>query len=205
MDKLRVGIVVGTIREGRFGESAARWLESIAAGRPDLATEIVDLRDYSLPLYGDPDLPVTGSALANVLSRWSAKMAELDGYVFVTAEYNHGPSGVLKNAIDYLGDEVKRKPAAFLGYGGVGGARAVEQLRLILVELHMTPIRDAVHIGGEAFWNRKQEAGGLSAHSHLTDSANAMLDDLTWWAETLRAGRSGSRTATEFALATSSS
>lgn len=190
MDPIKVGIVIGTLREGRFGERAARWLDELSGERPDIAAEIVDLRDYPLPLHGDPR--GADPAADDAPARFVAKMAEMDAYVFVVAEYNHGPTGTLKNATDYLGDEVRRKPAAFLGYGGVGGARAAEQLRLILVELEMAPTRTAVHIGGDAFRDLAYADGSFDAHPRLAEGARATLDQLTWWAATLRSGRAGS-------------
>lgn len=134
----KIGVIIGTLREGRFGELAARWILERRSGRDDLELELVDLRDYPLPLYGARD-----EAAQAVIERWRRKLAALDGYLFMTAEYNHGISSALKNALDHAYDEYRRKPAAFVGYGGVGGARAVEQLRLICVELGMAPTRNA--------------------------------------------------------------
>jgi NAD(P)H-dependent FMN reductase/transposase-like protein len=125
-----IGIVTTSTREHRFGEKAAQWIHRIAVQRNDLRFEIVDLRDYELPFFdGVSSLwaPVENPAAI----RWAKKMAELDGYLFVTAEYNHSVTGVFKNALDWAYREYNRKPAAHLGYGALGAGRAVEQLRLI--------------------------------------------------------------------------
>jgi NAD(P)H-dependent FMN reductase len=147
----RIGIILSTIREGRFGDKAAHWIFDRASTRSDLDFEIVDLRDYPLPLFEEAASPASVPPKNEVALRWGKKMAEFDGYLFVTAEYNHGVPGVLKNALDYAYPEFNKKPAAFVGYGGVGGARAVEQLRLICIELQMAPTRTAVHIGVEPY------------------------------------------------------
>ena len=116
-------------------------------------------------------------------------MAGFNGYLFVTAEYNHGVPGVLKNALDHAYPEFNRKPTAFVGYGGVGGARAVEQLRLVCIELQMAPTRTAVHIGMEPFLGVRREGEKLSDLDFLNKSAAVMLDELVWWTRTLKAGR----------------
>ena len=189
VERPKIGIVIGTTREGRFGDKPARWVLDLASGRGDLDFEIVDLRDYPLPLFDE----ATGPAMAppdNVTAlRFGEKMAGLDGYVFVTAEYNHGIPGVLKNALDHVYPECNRKPAAFVGYGGVGGARAVEQLRLVCIELQMAPTRNAVHIGQEPYLAVAQGGKKLSDFGYLAEAAEATLDELAWWARTLKAGR----------------
>ncbi|MGI8910474.1 MAG: NADPH-dependent FMN reductase [Rubrobacteraceae bacterium] len=187
MDKPKIGIIISTTREGRFGDKPARWILDIASRRDDLEVEIVDLRDYPLALYGE------ASSLSpspdDVVDRWSEKMAGLDGFLFVTAEYNHSIPAVLKNALDHAYPEFNKKPAAFAGYGGVGGARAVEQLRLICVELQMAPTRTAVHIGMEPLLSMRKEGKDLSDFDFLNKSAVATLDELAWWTHALRAGR----------------
>lgn len=186
----KIGVIIGTLREGRFGELAARWIVERGSGRGDLELELVDLRDYPLPLYGAPvAAPDEAAAQATVIERWRHKLAALDGYLFITAEYNHSISSALKNALDHAYEEYRRKPAAFVGYGGVGGARAVEQLRLICVELGMAPTRTAVHIGMEPYRAVANGERGLSEFEHLGRSATATLDELAWWAQTLKVGR----------------
>ena len=189
MEPLKIGIVLSTIREGRFGDIPARWIQEHGSRFPDLDIEIVDLRDYRMPLFGDPEDTDPREPHGDAVRRWARKMNEFDGYIFVTAEYNHSISGPLKNALDYLGQQLHRKPAAFIGYGGVGSARAVEQLRLILCEFRMVPIRDAVHIGMEQYFAVSQRERSLDDYDFLTERATAMLNDIAWWASALRAAR----------------
>jgi NAD(P)H-dependent FMN reductase len=139
--------------------------------------------------YSAENLTAGSRSVAEAVARWKAKMAELDGYLFVTAEYNHSIPGVLKNALDHAYSEYHRKPAAFVGYGGVGGARAVEQLRLICVELQIAPTRTAVHIGREPYRAVAQEGKALAEFDYLNHAADAMLEELSWWTYTLQAGR----------------
>jgi NAD(P)H-dependent FMN reductase len=121
--------------------------------------------------------------------RWGKKMAELDGYVFITAEYNHSMSGVLKNALDYAYSEYNRKPATFVGYGGVGGARAVEQLRLVFAELQIASLKHTVHINAPEYLGVVNEGKTFADFPYLEDAAVLMLGQLVWWAATLKAGR----------------
>jgi NAD(P)H-dependent FMN reductase len=196
---------MSSVREGRFCEQPAQWILEMASARPDMQFEIIDLRDYPLPLLGQPDKPtLDGASSADVAWRWQNKIQELDGYLFLTAEYNHSITGALKNALDYASSEFSKKPAAFIGYGGVGGARAVEQLRLICVELQTAPIRMAVHIGMEPYRAVVQEGKSLSDFDYLNDSASTMLDELSWWTHTLKTGRDTLQRATDVTSAVTS-
>ena len=187
--KPKIGVIIGTTRERRFGDKPARWILDAASRRADLNVEMVDLRDHPLPLFDEAAGPAMAPPENEVALRWGEKVAEFDGYVFVTAEYNHGIPGALKNALDHAYPEFNRKPAAFVGYGGVGGARAVEQLRLVCVELQMAPIRSAVHIGMEPLLGVLQGGKELADFGFLNESAEETIDDLTWWTRTLKAGR----------------
>src|SRR4051812_11516294 len=129
---VRIAIIVGSTRPGRNGEAVARWVHDIAARRKDAEFELVDIKSFDLPLLDEPVPPSMGKYTKPHTKAWAAKIDSFDGYVFVTAEYNHGPSGALKNAIDFLYREWNNKAAAFVSYGSAGGARAVEQLRLVL-------------------------------------------------------------------------
>ena len=195
MSKARLGIIIGTTREGRFGDKPAKWIQDIATGRPDLEVEIVDLRDYPLPFFNEPASPLWAAPKNEIARRWARKVAELDGFIFVTAEYNHGIPAVLKNALDYAYKEFNRKPAAYVGYGGVGGARAVEQLRMVNIELQMAPTRSAVHIGGADFMGMFLEGKTFADLPHLEPAAQAMLDELSWWVKALKAARAATATA----------
>jgi len=128
-----------------------------------------------------------------VALRWQKKVAEFDGYIFVTAEYNRGVPAVLKNALDYAYPEWIRKPAAYVGYGSVGAARSIEQLRLICVELQMAPTRSGVHIQGADFMDVWQKGKDIKELSYLEQGSKAMLDELHWWANALMLARAGSK------------
>jgi len=189
MAKPRIGILIGTTRPARFGDRPAQWLLDLAQERTDAEFEIVDLRDYPMPLFEAAASPRFVPVSDPVAIRFVEKLASLDGVVFITAEYNHAVAGALKNALDYVYDELARKPAAFLGYGAVGGARAVEHLRLICVELSMAPTKTAVHIAMEPFLGLIRDGKTFADYPYLADGAKAMLDELVWWTLTLRAGR----------------
>ena len=146
MTKPKIGIVIGSTRPNRFGDKPAEWIANIAKARGDLDVEIVDLRDYPMPFFDEARSPAWAPSKNEVAAEVAKKVAELDGFIFIAAEYNRGPTAVLKNALDYAYKEWNRKPVTFVGYGGVGGARAVEQLRLIAIEMQMAPTRTAVHI-----------------------------------------------------------
>lgn len=189
MTQPRIGIIIGSTREGRFGDKPAAWIHTLASQRSDLQFELIDLRDHPLPFF-DEALPLTWAPAKNSAAQaWAAKIASLDGFIVVTPEYNHGPSAVLKNALDYAYAGFNRKPVAFVGYGGVGAARAIEQLRLNAVELQMAPIRNAVHIGMVEFLGILQQGKSFDDFPHLAQAASGLLDDLAWWAATLKAAR----------------
>lgn len=184
-----IGIVIGSTREGRFGEKPAHWIHEIAKQRTDLAFELIDLRDHPLPFFNEPASPAWGPVKNEAAQRWAAKLATLDGLIVVTPEYNHGAPAVLKNALDYAYAEFGRKPIAFVGYGGVGAARAVEQLRLVATELQMAPVRSAVHIGMVEFLGVWQQGKSFEDFPHLAQAADGMSNDLGWWANALKAAR----------------
>lgn len=187
--KASIAIVISTTRPGRFGEVPTAWIADIASRRSDASFEIVDLRDYPMPHF-EERLPLVYAPVENpVARRWATKMASFDGYIFVTAEYNHSITGVLKNALDHLYSEVHRKPATFVGYGGAGGARAVEHLRNILAEMHVASLKHAVHIGMVEMIGMLREGKSMADYPHLADAAGPMLDDLVWWANALKAAR----------------
>ena len=184
----KIGIIMSTTRPGRFADVPTNWLFNIAKARDDADFEIVDLRDYPMPFF-EEKMPLHQAPPQNeVALRWGKKIASLDGYIFVTAEYNHGIPAVLKNAIDYLSSEIQRKPAAFLGYGGAGAARAVGQLQL---SLNAATLKRSVHIGMIEMMGMLHEGKSMADYPYLEDSARWMLDEIVWWTNTLREGRSG--------------
>ncbi|PTT84196.1 FMN reductase, partial [Pelomonas sp. HMWF004] len=172
--KPHIGIVIGSTREGRFGDKPAGWIHQLAAQRPDLAVELIDLRDHPLPFFNEPASPAWGPVQNEAARHWASKLATLDGLIVVTPEYNHGAPAVLKNAFDYAYKEFSRKPIAFVGYGGVGAARAVEQLRLVAVELQLAPLRNAVHIGMTEFLGVWQQGKRFEDYPHLGQAATAL-------------------------------
>src|SRR5882762_5871907 len=141
---LRIAIIIGSTRPGRNGEAVAKWVYEIAKRRSDAEFELVDIKDFHLPLLDEPLSPILGQYSKPHTRVWAAKIDSFDAYVFVTPEYNHGISGALKNAIDFLFAEWNNKAAGFVSYGSVSGVRAVEHLRLVLAEVQMATIRNQV-------------------------------------------------------------
>ncbi|CAN7431685.1 NAD(P)H-dependent oxidoreductase [Acidovorax sp. LjRoot118] len=184
-----IGIVIGSTREGRFADKPAQWFHGIASQRTDVSAELIDLRDYPMPFFDEALSPAWAPVKNEAAQRWAAKLATLDGLVVITAEYNHGPTAVLKNAFDYAYKEFARKPIGFVGYGGVGAARAVEQLRLVATELQMAPVRNAVHMGMVEFLGVWQQGKSFEDYPHLAQSAKGLLDDMAWWAKALKTAR----------------
>ena len=190
MFKPKIAIIISTTRATRFGEKPAKWIYEIAAARSDMSVELVDLRDYPMPFFDEPASNAWVPSKNEVARRWQKKVAEFDGYIFVTAEYNRGIPAALKNALDYAYPEWNRKPAAYVGYGSVGAARAIEQLRLISVELQMAPTRTGVHIQGADFMAVWQQGKDIKELSYLEKNSKDMLDELQWWASALMVARS---------------
>ena len=185
----RIGIIVGSTRQGRFGDRPANWIRDIARLRTDMSVGLIDLRDYPLPMFDEAASPAWRPPTDPVAQRWGARLATFDGLIVVTPEYNHGYAAVLKNALDHAYAEFVRKPIGFVGYGGVGAARAIEQLRLVSIELQMAPVRNAVHIGMVEYLGVMQQGKTFDDFPHLGQSATGLLDDIAWWARALRAAR----------------
>lgn len=183
---MKIAVIVGSTRPNRNGRAVADWVYDIARRRGDAEYELVDIADYGLPLLDEPVPPSQGKYSKEHTKRWSATIAAFDGYVFVTPEYNHGPSGALKNAIDFLYTEWNNKAAGFVSYGSAGGTRAVEQLRLIMAELQIADVR------AQAAFNLSTDFENYSVFKPAdgqAKSVGAMLDQLVAWAEAMRAVR----------------
>jgi len=189
MTKPKIGIIIGSTREGRFADHPAKWIEAQAKQHGAFEVEIVDLRDFPMPFFDEPASPAWVPSKNEVALRWQKKIDSLDGFIMTAAEYNHGPTAVLKNALDYAANEWNNKPVAFVGYGGVGGARAVEQLRLNAIELQMAPIRAGVHIQWAVYEPVAKGEKKLEEFGFLNDTAKGVLDQLAWWANALMAAR----------------
>jgi len=189
MAKAKIAVIISTTRAARFGDKPAKWITDIAKQRDDMSVELVDLRDYPMPFFDEAASNAWAPSKNEVAQRWQKKVAEFDGYIFVTAEYNRGISAVLKNAIDYAYPEWNKKPAAYVGYGSVGAARAIEQLRLINIELQMAPMRTGVHIQGADFMAVWQQGKDIAELTYLQQNAKDMLDQLVWWTNALKTAR----------------
>lgn len=193
MGNPNIAVIMSTTRAKRFADIPAGWICGLAKARGDMDTELIDLRDYPMPFFDEVASNAWVPSQNEVAREWQRKIAGFDGYIFITAEYNRGIPAVLKNALDYAYPEWNRKPAACLGYGSVGGARAVEQLRLICIELQMAPTRSGVHIQGPDFFAALQDGRPLADIPFIAENAAAMLDELHWWANALKAARTGAR------------
>jgi len=190
-----ISVIVGSTREGRFSEKPARWILDRLRERDGVEARLLDLRDFPMPFFDQaagparPHEPYPHEAVR----RWTAEIGASDGFVFVTPEYNFGPPAVLKNALDWVYPEWNRKPASFVSYGGVGGARGVQQLRETLIELQMVPIRWAVHIPVQVLFAHFQGGDVDKGLAELHAPAKAMIDELLWWTQALRAARQAPR------------
>ena len=186
---LNIKVIAGSTREGRFSDKAAVWIAEEISKQEGVAVEVLDLRDYDMPFFNEPMSPSFKQEpyKNEAVARFTKKIEGGDAFVIVTPEYNHGTSGVLKNALDWVYQEWNNKPVAFVSYGSVGGARAVEQLRLNVIELQMAPIRNAVHIPGEQYFQvlfGKTDAKELFAS--VSKQAEGMIAQLLWWARALK-------------------
>jgi NAD(P)H-dependent FMN reductase len=188
MEKFKIQLILGSTRPSRFGEQPAQWIYNEAKKYEELDVELLDLRDYPLPFFNEAQSPSQPNMkyTNEVAEKWSKKIAEGDGYIWISPEYNHGYSAVLKNSIDYLFKEWSKKPVGFVAYGSVGGARAVEQLRGVAAELEMATVRTAVHI--VAPWFLLDENGKLKTDS-FAGQAKLMLNQLIWWTKALKKAR----------------
>ena len=183
---LRVAIILGSTRPGRKGEAVARWVYEIASSRGDAEFELVDIKEYDLLLLDEPVSAVLGR-YSNVHTKvWSAKIASFDAFVFVTPEYNHATSGALKNAIDYLYKEWNNKAAGFVGYGGAGGTRAVEHLRLVMGELMVADVRAQVSLSLHTDF---EDFSVFKPAPHHGKAVHIMLDQVIAWGGALKSLR----------------
>jgi NAD(P)H-dependent FMN reductase len=188
---LKIGMIVGSTRPNRFADTPAKWLVEGAAARTDLKLAVLDLRDYWLPFFNEPASPAyTGGVYTQPEAEvWRKRIGEFDAFVATVAEYNHGPTAVLKNAFDSAYLEWQRKPIAFVGYGGVGAARAIETLRGVVIELQMVPIKQEVNIGMEPYLGIVKNGRTLNDYEYLVQSRGVMFDHLVWWGDALKAAR----------------
>lgn len=178
----KIGIILGSTRPGRNGEAVARWVLDVASKRSDAEFELVDLLDYKLPHLDEALPPSMGQYAQPHTQEWARKIASFDGFVMVTPEYNHSTSGVLKNAIDYLFAEWNNKAVGFVSYGAMGGARAVEHLRLVAGELQMADVRAQV---GLSLFHDFENFSVLKPGDFQVEALNTTLDQVLAWSRAL--------------------
>ena len=183
---IRVAIIIGSTRPGRKAGAVARWVYDIASRRDDAEYELVDIQDFHLPLLDEPIPPSQGKYSQPHTRTWAAKIDSYDAFVFVTPEYNHGIPGALKNAIDFVYREWNNKAAGFVSYGSVGGARAVESLRLVMGELMVADVRQQVTLSLYADFEKMTTFKPAPAHEK---SVGTMLDQLVAWGTALKTMR----------------
>jgi len=183
---IRIAVIIGSTRPGRNGEAVAKWVYEIARKRSDAEFELVDIKDFNLPLLDEPVPPSLGQYTKEHTKVWAAKIDSFDAYVFVTPEYNHGISGALKNAIDFLFKEWNNKAAGFVGYGGAMGVRAVEHLRLVMGELLVADVRAQVAL---SLFTDFENFRVFKPAPQQEQSVNAMLDQVIAWGGALKALR----------------
>lgn len=180
---MKIAIIIGSTRPGRVGKKVAKWyLEQVSAIKA-AEFEIVDINDQNLPLLDEPIPPAAGKYQNDHTKKWSEVISSYDAYVWVTAEYNHGVPGALKNAIDYLYNEWVKKPVAIVSYGSAGGVRAAEHLRQIAGELQMADIRPTIMIRQP--WDMVDENDAIKPEL-ISGDPKAQAEDLIWWASALK-------------------
>lgn len=184
---MKLQLIIGSVQNGRRGEMVAKWVygeisklaKKYRGSNEEFELELVDLKEWNLPPYQEPT--------PEIAQKWIDKIAEADGYILVTPEYNHGYPASVKDAFDYPYKEWNRKPIAFVGYStGIGGGiRSIEQLRQVVIELQMAPIRTAVYFPQV----ETNFVDGKPADDKAGDKLNKFLDDLVWWTKALKNAR----------------
>ncbi|WP_017472022.1 NADPH-dependent FMN reductase [Amphibacillus jilinensis] len=183
---LKIGIILGSVREGRNGEQVAKWVCDFAENRGDADYELVDLKDYNLPLLGASVPENDRVQVTEVIDAWKEKIASFDGYIFVAPEYNHAVGGALKNALDYLNPELNDKAAGFVGYGSLGGVRSHENLRLILGELQVADVRTALTF---SLMSDFENFSVFKPADYHAANASELFDQVIKWSGALKAIR----------------
>jgi NAD(P)H-dependent FMN reductase len=187
-----IGVILGSTRPGRRGEQVAQWVMDKANRRNDASFELIDLADYPLPHLDEPLPPSMGQYQNQHTLDWAATISRFDGFIFVTPEYNHSTSGVLKNAIDFLYAEWNNKAMGVVSYGAVGGARAAEHLRLIAGELQMADVRTNVAL---SMFTDFVDFADLVPGPHQVQALETLMDQVVAWSAALSPLRSQPRAA----------
>jgi len=180
---LKVGIITGSTRPNRKSPDVAKWVLEIARRRTDADYELVDIKDFELPLLDEPMPPSMGKYEKPHTKQWAAKIASLDAFVFVSPEYNHGIPAALKNAIDFLFVEWNHKAAGFVSFGSAGGVRAVEHLRLVLAEVHVATVRSQVVL---SIWTDFENFTAFKPAAHHEKYVGTVLDEVVAWGGALK-------------------
>jgi NAD(P)H-dependent FMN reductase len=195
---VKIKVIVGSTRQGRFSEKPAQWIFEETKKLDGVEAELLDLRDYQIPFLDDQTPPsmAKGQYTNKIIKKWAKKINDGDAFIIVTPEYNHGYSAVLKNALDVIYPEWNRKPVGFVSYGSALGARSVEQLRQVAVELQMAPIRNAIHIPVDIFMAAMMGKGPTGPEMFksvregmMGDRVQIFFDDLLRWAKALKTAR----------------
>ena len=192
--KPKIAVIIGSTRATRFADKPAQWMLKQAQARDDMTVELVDLRDYNLPLFNEMASNAWMPSQDPAAIAWQTKLAEFDGFIFVVAEYNRSVTGALKNAMDQAAKEWARKPMGAIAYGSMGASSALQHLRIIAVELQMVPVRGAVHIGGADLFAIHPMGGNMNGtieqiEERLLPAAKGLLDDMVWWAKATLAAK----------------
>jgi len=190
---LKIGVILGSVREGRFGEKPARWIFDELKKRKGVEATFLDLKDYNLPNFDEAVSPAwTPQPFKNeTVARWTKAVGAEDGFVIVAPEYNRSVGGAMKNAFDWVYPEWGRKPVGFVGYGSTGGSRAIEHMRLISIELQMAPIRAGVHLPADVYMSMMKDAAPVdpARFAPVQQAADTMIDQLLWWTTALKDAR----------------
>jgi NAD(P)H-dependent FMN reductase len=186
-EPVHIQIIVGSTRNGRRSRVVADWVYQQLVSNKNFSLEIVDLKDWHLPMFELESAPMRTEHKDPLQKKWAEKISSADGYIFISPEYNHSFTPSLKNALDYLYHEWSRKPATFVSFGEVGGARSIEQLRLVLIELKMAPLKEALHIFD---LRNKLDVSGFHASEQDKEYLQAAVQELIWWVKALKEARS---------------
>lgn len=187
-----IEVILSTTRDDRFSARVGEWVAGSLGARDGLEVDLLDLRDHPLPFFdGVPPAKAPRQYPTAEVARLGERLDRADGFVIATAEYNHGYPAVLKNAMDWTFVEWQHKPVSFVGWGNVGGARAIEQLRLVGVEFEMAPLRHAVHILPDLMVPAMQapEPFDPAVFAPLKAKLDTLVADLLWWTDALQAAR----------------
>jgi len=185
---VKLKIITGSVRPGRFNDQPVRFIESIAKGVVGVEVEVLDLAEINLPFMDETKPPMMQDYALEHTKKWSATIAEADGFIMVTPEYNHSYSPVLKNAIDYLFKEWNYKPVSFASYGSLaGGSRAVEHLRTVAAEVKMYDLREQILLPN--YWDNLDSEGKYQFNDRHKESVTDMVQQLAFWAVAMKTAR----------------